>query len=259
MIILVTNDDGFYSEGITAMADGLERFAEVWVIAPEKEQNAVGRSLTLHRPLKVTQIEKNRFIINGTPSDCVNLGVNDILPRRPSLVISGINKGGNLGDDILYSGTVAAAFEAAILGIPAFAVSLVCRQHFNFSPAASFTSQFAEAFLKNGSRPNALLNINVPDTGGNVISEYRITKQGKSIYADESHAVTDPRGKKYYWIGGEEVYYKDIPGSDYEAITKHMISITPLQTDLTDYSLLERMKKDICEKPLNNNTGTDDS
>ena len=176
--ILVTNDDGIYSKGIILLAKALTEVGEVFVVAPDREKSAIAHSLTLHRPLRVEKIKRNFYAVDGTPADCVHLAVNAILPERPGLVVSGINKGGNLGDDITYSGTVSAAFEGTLLGIPSFAVSLVARSHFKFHPAARFAVRVAQAILKKGLPKDTLLNVNVPNLpnrprgGDPVLSDY---------------------------------------------------------------------------------------
>ena len=180
MIILVSNDDGIHSKGIHALEAALASLGQVWTVAPEQGMSAVGRALTLHRPLRATLIAERRIMVDGTPSDCVNLAVNGLLPEKPGLVVSGINKGGNLADDIPYSGTVAAAFEATIWNIPAIAVSLVCRNNFDFGPAAQFAARVAGAVIAQGLPPDTFLNVNIPDTQGRQITAYRITHQGKS-------------------------------------------------------------------------------
>lgn len=243
MIILISNDDGIFSEGLISLEAALKPLGDIWTVAPEKAQNAVGRSLTLHRPLKVARLSDQRFMINGTPSDCVNLAINGLLPQRPALVVSGINKGGNMADDIPYSGTVAAAFEAAIWGIPALAVSLACRKNFIFGPAARFAAKVASALMQSSLSPDSFLNVNVPDTQGDEITAYKITHQGKSIYEETIEERINPRGEKYYWIGGDGTKYKDIPGSDADAVLKNYASITPVKTDFTDHAALELLKK----------------
>jgi 5'-nucleotidase len=243
MLILVTNDDGINSPGIIELAKALQTVGNVFVIAPDRERNAVGRALTLHRPLRVEKKSRLRLAVNGTPSDCVNLAIKGLLPSKPDLVVSGINKGANLGDDISYSGTISGAFEATILGVPAFAISLAAKKSFNFKPAAQFAAQLAHKILKHGLPRDTFLNVNVPDTRGQKISSFRITRQGKSIYDDSISEKVDPRGESYYWIGGQEVRFKHIAESDYEAISDTVISITPLKTDHTNYSYMAVLKK----------------
>ena len=242
MIILITNDDGIDSPGIKSLASYFNCLGELWVVAPDRERNAIGRALTLHRPLRVQNKTAHRFAVNGTPSDCVNLAINRLLPEKPKLVVSGINKGGNLGDDISYSGTISAAFEATILGIPAFAISLATRKNFKFKPAALFAARLAKVILKQGLPPDTFLNVNVPDTDGREISSFKITRQGKSIYDNAIVEKLDPRGGKYYWLGGTDIKFKKIPRSDFAAVSQNCISITPLKTDHTNYPAMKQLK-----------------
>ncbi len=242
MIILVSNDDGIHSEGIHALEAAMQSLGQVWTVAPEQGMSAVGRALTLHRPLRATQIADRRIMVNGTPSDCVNLAVNGLLPEKPGLVVSGINNGANMADDIPYSGTVAAAFEATIWGIPAIAVSLACRKNCDFGPAARFAARVAGAVLARGLPPDTFLNINIPNTQGRPIDSYRFTHQGKSIYEGKIEKRLNPRGETYYWIGGDGEQHHDIPGCDAEAVSNSCASITPIQTDHTNYKALELLK-----------------
>lgn len=242
MVILVSNDDGIHCEGIRALAEALHHLGQVWVVAPDQAMSAVGRAITLHRPLTATPVAERRIMVNGTPSDCVNLAVNGLLPERPGLVVSGVNQGANLADDIPYSGTVAAAFEATIWGIPAVAVSLACRKNPDFGPAARFAARVAQAVLREGLSPDTFLNVNVPDTTGRDIDAYLFTHQGKSIYEGAIEKRLNPRGEVYFWIGGDGERHHDIPGSDAEAIARGMASITPVQTDATNYKALEILR-----------------
>lgn len=244
MLILVSNDDGVYSDGIQTLAKRLQRFAKVVVVAPDREQSASSHSITLHRPLRITPIKKNQYGISGTPTDCITLGVNEILPRRPDLIVSGINRGGNLGDDVHYSGTVSAAMEGAIMGIPAVAVSLVTRQDKpRYMVAANFTAKLVRKLAKNPLPPGVVLNVNVPNVSYDKIKGYAFCTLGKRNYGDIIVEKIDPRGKKYYWIGGDETGLDDIPGSDCNAIAARTISITPLNMNLTDYPCLEQIRK----------------
>ena len=242
--ILVTNDDGIHSEGITVLAKALQEVGEVFIVAPDRERSAIAHSLTLHRPLRVEKIRKNVYAVDGTPADCVHLGVNAIVPNRPQLVVSGINKGGNLGDDITYSGTVSAAFEGTLLGIPSFAISLVSRGNFKFLTAARFAIRVARFILKRGLPKDTLLNINVPNLDEKDIKSYKITKQGRWIH--NGNAViekVDPRGKKYYWIGSGELIFNQEKDTDFEAVSNSYISITPLHLDLTNYASIRELKR----------------
>jgi len=237
--ILVSNDDGYQSEGLRALAEAMQPLGEVWVVAPEQEQSATAHSISIHRPLRLREVRQRWYAVDGTPTDCSYLAVNHVLKdRRPSLMVSGINHGANLADDVTYSGTVAAAMEAWLLGIPAIAFSLVLhgRHHYgadDFAPAARFARSLAEAALAQDLPPSLLLNVNVP--GGVEPGGYRVTRLGKHSYGSEVVEKTDPRGRKYYWIGGNEYQHEDIPGSDCNAVLREgLVSVTPLQLDLTD-------------------------
>ena len=243
-MILVSNDDGIHSKGIIALAKALREIGDVFTVAPDVEQSAVAHSLTLHRPLRVEKIRKNFYAVDGTPADCIHLGVNTILPKKPRLIVSGINKGGNLGDDIIYSGTVSAAFEGTLLGIPSFAISLVSRSHFKFDVAARFALRMARSIIERGLPKNTFLNINVPNLDEKEIKSYQITHQGRLIHnGDEVVEKVDPRGRKYYWIGGGELVFEKGGNTDVEAVSKSCISITPLNLDLTNYSSMQELKK----------------
>jgi 5'/3'-nucleotidase len=243
-MILVTNDDGIQSKGIIALARALREIGNVFIVAPNIQQSAVAHSLTLHRPLRVEKIRKNFYAVDGTPADCIHLGVNSILPKRPRLIVSGINKGGNLGDDIIYSGTVSAAFEGTLLGIPSFAISLVSRSHFKFDMAARFALRVARRIIERGLPKNTFLNINVPNLDEKEIRSYQITHQGRLIHSgDGVIEKVDPRGRKYYWIGGGQLIFDKGENTDVEAVSKSCISITPLNLDLTNYSSIRELKK----------------
>ncbi len=243
-MILVTNDDGIQSKGIIALAKALREIGNVYTVAPGIEQSAVAHSLTLHRPLRVAKIKKNLYAVDGTPADCIHLGVNTILPKRPRLIVSGINKGGNLGDDIIYSGTVSAAFEGTLLGIPSFAISLVSRSDFKFDVAARFAVRMARRILRKGLPKNTFLNINIPNLDEKEIKSYKITCQGRLIHSgDEVIEKVDPRGRKYYWIGGGQLVFDKGRNTDVQAVSKSFISITPLNLDLTNHSAIRELRR----------------
>jgi 5'-nucleotidase len=241
MKILVTNDDGIRSEGLQVLAETLKAAGEVVVVAPDREMSSVAHALTLHRPLRVEGLGKDTYAVDGTPVDCVNLGVHLLRPDRPGLVVSGINRGENMGEDILYSGTVSAAFEGTIMGIPSLAISLAGRRDFRFQGAADFALRAARFVQKNGLPKNTLLNINVPNTDPDKIRSYRITRQGKRIYGDVVHEKIDPRGRKYYWIGGNDMSFEKDQGTDFDAISQGHVSVTPLHPNLTCVPCLEEM------------------
>jgi len=231
--ILVSNDDGYMSDGLRALAGAVEALGEVWVVAPETEQSAASHAISIHRPLRIRQVRPRWFAVDGTPTDCSYVAVNHLLKeRRPALMLSGINHGPNLADDVTYSGTVAAAIEASLLGIPAIAFSLAVRQDFDFGPAARFARSLAEAALRASPPSQLLLNVNVP--GGKEPAGFAVTRLGKHTYGFDVVEKVDPRGRKYYWIGGNEYQHEDIPGSDCNAVLRDgLISVTPLQLDLT--------------------------
>lgn len=238
-LLLVTNDDGVQAEGILALAEAVSRIAEVVVVAPDRERSAAGHSLTLHHPLRATKLGENRYVVDGTPTDCVNWGVLHLLKdRKPDAVLSGINFGLNLGDDVTYSGTVSAAFEGAILGLPAIAFSQEIADGFAFEPAAGYARELVSELLKNPLPPGTLLNVNIP---AGQVRGVRAVKMGRRLYQEGVLEKTDPRGKKYYWIGAEPPAGNPDEGTDLWAIAQKYISVTPLQLDLTDYSTLPKL------------------
>ncbi|MEK6697766.1 MAG: 5'/3'-nucleotidase SurE [Nitrospirota bacterium] len=241
-MILVTNDDGVYSPGIQILAKRLRNLDEVVIVAPDRERSAAGHSMTLHRPLLIEEVKQSVYSVNGTPTDCVNIAVKGLLKEAPRLVVSGINKGPNLGDDITYSGTVAGAIEARLLGIPSFAISLVAREDFRFAEAAEVALRAAGMIFEQGLREGTLLNINVPNLPLPEIRGTQITRLGKRIYHQMTVERVDPRGKKYYWIGGGEPDWEREQGTDFDAVDRGMVSITPLHLDLTDYSVFDKLK-----------------
>lgn len=235
--ILVTNDDGIFSEGVKILVQALAEVAEVFVVAPDREQSASGHALTLSRPLRMQKVRENWFSVDGTPTDCVNLGVLSVLKgRRPDLICSGINFGLNLGDDVTYSGTVSATFEGTLLGIPSLAFSQEVGEGFSFEPAARFARRLVETLLLERELPPDLtLNVNVP---AGDIRGVSLTRLGRRVYTQSVVEKLDPRGRKYYWIAGSPRWQSD-EGTDHEAVTNGRISITPLHLDLTYYRGLE--------------------
>jgi 5'-nucleotidase len=232
--ILVSNDDGHQSEGLRALVQAMEDLAEVWVVAPEAEQSASSHAISIHRPLRLRKVRERFYAVDGTPTDCSWLGIHHVMRAgRPALVVSGINHGPNLADDVTYSGTIAAAMEASIIGVPAIAFSLAGWGAFDFAPAARFARALVAAALANPLPPNLLLNVNVPP--GVEPDGYVVTRLGKHSYGSEVVEKKDPRGRSYFWIGGNEYQHDDIPGSDCNAVLREKrVSVTPLMLDLTD-------------------------
>lgn len=234
--ILVTNDDGIFSEGIKALADALSELAEIVVVAPDREQSATGHALTLSRPLRMRKVRENWYSVDGTPTDCVNLGVLWVLKDQPpDLVCSGINFGLNVGDDVTYSGTVSATFEGTLLGIPSLAFSQEVGEGFSFERAAIFARQLVGALLAETMAPDLLLNVNLP---AGAIHGVSFTKLGRRVYKQSVVEKLDPRGRKYYWIAGTPMWQR-ASGTDHEAVASGRVSITPLHLDLTYYPGLE--------------------
>ena len=242
MRILLTNDDGVDSPGLAALAAELSALGEVTVVAPDREQSAASHSISLGRPLRIAKLDApagaRRYSVDGTPTDCAYIALNHLLKgRRPDLLVSGINKGQNLADDVTYSGTVAAAFEGTLLGVQSFAISLAGRAPWNFGPAARFARALAEALGRAPLPPNVLLNVNVPP--GPDARAFAVTRLGKRTYGNVVEERRDPRGRAYYWIGGDQIQHEDLPGSDCNALVDHgLISVTPLHMDMTAHSLV---------------------
>lgn len=238
-LILVTNDDGVHAPGIKALAAALEGLGEVHVVAPDREMSACSQSLTLKHPLRAEKVDARVHAVDGTPADCVNLAVVKLLPRRPSLVVSGINSGGNLGEDVFYSGTVGGAREGTFFGIPSFAVSLAARHETDFSHAAAFALRLAAIVLDKGLPERTLLNVNVPAgrPDGTVV-----TIQGRREHEGTILEGLDPRRRLYYWIEeGRDRWLSD-EMSDIYAVRKGLISITPLQTDTTHHAVMAALR-----------------
>jgi 5'-nucleotidase len=233
VLILLTNDDGVHSEGLLALREIFAKTDNVCVVAPERERTCVGHSITLHKPLRIKKVADNTYASNGSPADCIYLGIKAILKKKPDIIISGINKGPNMGQDVNYSGTVAAAKEGAFLGIPSIAVSMCAREQFLFNDAALITQRIVDIIKNKAFIKNTFLNINIPNIPHNTLNGFKVTKLGKRIYNDEVLERIDPRGGTYYWIGGNSENYEDMRGTDFYAVEKGYISITPLGLDMT--------------------------
>ncbi len=245
MIILVSNDDGVDSPGIKELARAMKRIkgARVVVVAPAGEQSATSHSLTLHRPLRIEKMANGFYAVDGTPTDAVTLAIHRVLRRKPDLIISGINRGANLGEDVHYSGTVAAALEGAIMGIPAIAVSVAGKDDFRYDVAGRFAKKLVVKVLKEQWPPGLLLNVNVPSLPADKIKGYEMTILGRHDYGDVIVDKLDPRGRPYYWIGSDPRTFADIPRSDCSAIMQKKISVTPIQLDMTDHKFLSELQK----------------
>ena len=235
--ILVSNDDGIHADGLRALAEAMEALGEVWIVAPESEQSAASHAISLHRPLRIKELGPRRFAIDGTPSDCSYVAVNHLLKdRRPDLMVSGINHGANLADDVTYSGTVAGAMEGALLGIPSIAVSLQrSSDTYDFKPAAAAAAQVAERVMAGGLPLRTFVNINVP---AGRPRGFRVTVQARRNHVTVVDARVDPRGQAYYWIEEGQNDWEPHDRSDYQAVKDGYISVTPLHPDLTDYNAL---------------------
>jgi 5'-nucleotidase len=243
-LILVSNDDGYQAEGLRALARALKPLGRVVVVAPEGEQSASSHSLTLHRPLRVHRHDENLFSVSGTPTDCITLAVHTILKKKPDLIVSGVNRGANLCDDVHYSGTVSAAVEGALMGISSIAISLVAfgEDFPHYASAAAFAARLGRRVLREKLPPGFVLNVNVPNLPASKLRGYEFTKLGKRDFGDVTVEKIDPRGRKYYWIAGNDKKFMKMPGSDGNGIKDRKITITPLQVDLTHYALLENMR-----------------
>src|SRR5438874_13274905 len=237
--ILVTNDDGIYSEGLRKLADSLEPLGEILIVAPDREQSAASHALTLNRPLRLLQLEANEWIVDGTPTDCVNLGVLKLMrDARPDIIVSGINFGPNLGDDVTYSGTISAAFEGALLDVPSIAFSTLVGEGFSFDRCAGFAETLIRWALDHHRDPHIILNVNFPVE----FSGVRVARLGNRIYAGDILERSDPRGRTYYWIGGGKPTWRPGEDTDFEAVEEGCIAITPLHLDLTHHESIPRLK-----------------
>jgi 5'-nucleotidase len=239
--ILITNDDGIHSEGIEALESAMKQIGEVYVVAPESEMSGASHSLTLARPLRIRQIDDRHWTVDGTPTDSVTFAVNRILAEgdRPDLCVSGINHGANLGDDATYSGTVAGAMEATILGVPGIAFSLVATRSHDFTESARVAIDVARKALADGIPEWTLLNVNIPKGTPKGI---RVTRQGFKEAQPVISEHVDPRGKPYYWIGEVRAGFRAAGGTDFEAVDEGYVSVTPMRSDLTNHAALEAMK-----------------
>ncbi|NPV52333.1 MAG: 5'/3'-nucleotidase SurE [Firmicutes bacterium] len=248
MTVLVTNDDGIYSDGLRAVVRALKEISRVIVCAPDRERSATGHAITVFRPLRVesvilSDLDVEAWMVDGTPSDCVKLACEVLLAEPPNVVVSGINRGPNLGMDVLYSGTVSAAIEGAIMGIPSMAVSVAAFEDCNYSGASAFATRMVKKVVDGILPANTLLNINVPSMEDSEIAGVAVTKLGTRKYKDVFDKRIDPRGRTYYWLAGEMVECDKCDDVDAVAIKNNMISVTPIHFDLTRYELLDELRK----------------
>lgn len=245
--IVLTNDDGIHAEGILALKSALDALGTVYVVAPDRPRSASGHSITLHKPLRLHKVRlpdgSQGYSSNGTPSDCVSLAVLDVVQGKTDLVVSGINWGPNLGWDVTYSGTVSAAMEAAILGVPAMAISVASyEEDVSFDSTARFAVFLAKSMLAHRLSPQTLLNVNVPNLPPDRIHGVEITRQGKRRYSGQLEKRVDPMGRAYYWLGGVPAVDELEEGTDVKAISDGKISVTPIHLDLTAYPALDQLR-----------------
>jgi 5'-nucleotidase len=244
MLILCTNDDGYRAEGLRVLSEAAASLGSVRIVAPEREQSATSHSLTMHFPVRRHHIDEGVQSIDGTPTDCVALAVGMLLEERPDVVLSGVNHGPNMGEDVLYSGTVAGAMEATILGIPAVAVSYTGRDPSGIAGFAPILNNLLRQILQRDSfPPETLLNVNLPAIDPGEVKGVRVTRLGRRVYTDSITRAEDPSGREYFWIGGGGVQWTAEEGTDFQAVQEGFISVTPLHLDLTNYRLLSAVQE----------------
>jgi len=249
MLILISNDDGIHAPGINALRTALEPLGEIYVVAPDRPRSATGLGITIHKPLRAeeTSFPNSRakgYAVNGTPSDCVKLAIQALLPKTPDIVVSGINLGPNLGTDVLYSGTVSAALEGVINDVPSIAVSLASWECKDFSYPAEFAARLVRVVLDKGLPEETLLNVNIPVVKcGEKPPKVKVTRLGKRRYENIFEKRTDPRGKTYYWMGGEVYDLQEEPDTDIASVKKGEVSVTPLLFDVTNHSFINYVNK----------------
>jgi 5'-nucleotidase len=241
MHILLSNDDGVYATGLNILASALAEIAKVDIVAPDRNRSGVSNSLTLNAPIRTRNLANNIISVEGTPTDCVHLAITGLLTRQPDMVVSGINEGANLGDDTLYSGTVAAAIEGRFLGLPAIAVSLAGTHYQYYNTAAVVVSRLVKHLIKNKLPSKTILNVNVPDVPFEELRGWEVTRLGKRHQAEPTIKQQDPRGLPIYWVGPPGPEQDAGPGTDFFAIRELKVSITPMQVDLTHYEAFEQL------------------
>ena len=242
MNILISNDDGYLAPGIQELARRIRRFGNVTVVAPEQNHSGASNSLTLNRPLSARQVQENVFFVNGTPSDCVHIALTGLLPQKPDIVLSGINCGQNMGDDVLYSGTVAAAMEGFLFGCPSFAFSQVHSGWYCLDSAAEVAEYIVDNFIKNPLPAPFLLNVNIPNTTIDQLSGLVVTRLGRRHAAQSVIEQVNPRGETIYWLGAAGDARDSTQGTDFWATSHNYVSMTPLQVDMTNYGMLDTVR-----------------
>ena len=248
MHVLITNDDGIHAEGIQVLCKYLLRLGSVCVVAPERERSATGHGITMHKPLRVTEVKMkyvdiSGYAVSGTPADCVKLALEALMPETPDVIVSGINLGANLGTDILYSGTVSAAIEGTIAGVKSMAVSLDTESAYpDFTHAAEFTAGLAKVYSEKDFPPDTLINVNIPDLPWEQIKGVKISKLGYRRYIDSIEERKDPRGRSYFWLAGEIADDDSDPDTDSNTVKQEMISVCPVHFDLTKYDIIEQIR-----------------
>jgi len=248
VMILITNDDGIFAPALQRLREALAALGRVVVVAPDRDQSATSHSLTLHRPFRIRSHGDDMYSVDGTPTDCVVTAYYGLLEAAPDMVISGINHGPNMGEDVFYSGTVAAAIEGTLQGAPSIAASLVTRELTDFADPARFIARLARQVLDHGLPRRGLLNVNLPHRPWGEIGGVEITRLGSRVYRDTLVKKVDPRGRDYYWIGGEDPVWEAQPGTDFHAVSEGRISVTPLRLDLTDEGALVDLRSWRLEK-----------
>lgn len=243
MRILLSNDDGYFAPGLAALAEALAGLAEIVVVAPEQNRSGASNSLTLDRPLMLKKAASGFYFVNGTPTDCVHLAITGMLDKLPDIIVSGINSGANMGDDTIYSGTVAAATEGFLLGIPSIAISLTSFEGNNFATAGRVARDLVERFIRNPVKEPVLLNVNVPDIPHDRLRGVEVTRLGRRHKAEPVVRMQSPRNETVYWVGAAGAAADAGPGTDFEAVDRGAVSITPLQIDLTNTAQLPSIRR----------------
>jgi 5'-nucleotidase len=239
MLILCTNDDGYLARGLKVLSDAAQALGEVYVVAPDREQSATSHSLTMHVPIRALDVSERTWSVTGTPTDCVFLAVQELLPRRPDFVLSGVNHGMNMGEDVLYSGTVSAAMEATVFGVPAVAISYTGREPEHLEAYGALLARLLPQLVRPGAFPReTLLNVNLPAMHPSEVKGVQVTRLGRRVFSDSVARRVDPRGRPYYWLGVGKAEWAWNEGTDFAAVDDGYISVTPLHIDFTNHDLI---------------------